>query len=232
MIDIVVVANNLSHKPILWEMTDNTLRTATAFAGMDIGRVLTIEQNRQAVKQTIGETMYYDFEFNYNRCLNLGFSMCNSQYVAFCNNDLHFERNWAKFAVGAMEAGSYLSACPSGRQVFTGVIEGYVVGTHILGWCIIVNRNIFDIIDKFSEIVSFWYSDNVYAVQLECARIKHILVGNSKVRHLKSKTLLKIPENRTEWTTGQREIYEQFKKEMYANSGIKIEAKKGRNNRR
>lgn len=231
-IDIVMPANNLSHKPILWEMTNNALRTATDNAGMEVGRVVTIEQNRTAMPQPIGETMYYGFEFNYNRCLNMGFSMCKSKYIAFCNNDLYFERNWAKNAVHAMQKGGYLSACPSGRHIFTGVLEGYVVGLHVLGWCIIVDRDIFDRIGKFSEVVNFWYSDDVYAVQLICAGIKHILIGNSKVKHLKSRTLFKLHEDRTEKTTGQREIFEQFKTKMYANSGIEIEVKKGRHNRR
>jgi GT2 family glycosyltransferase len=213
-------------------MTHNALKGARDHAGMKTGRILTIEQNRKSPPQTIGETLYYDFEFNYNRCLNMGIALTNSRYIALCNNDLYFERNWAKNAVKAMQAGGYLSACPSGRHIFRGVIEGYKVGVHILGWCIIVDRAIFDKIGKLSEVVNFWFSDDVYAVQLRCAGIKHILVGNSKVKHFRSRTLFKVPEDRTDKTTGQRKIFEQYKKQMYADSGIEIEVKEGRHNRR
>jgi len=116
MIDIVIVSN--STKVSLWDMTKNAIRTATDNAGMEVGKVLTIEQNRTAREQPIGRTLYYDFEFNYNRCLNLGRSICDSEYIAFCNNDLYFERNWARNAVQAMEEGDYLSASPSGRHTY------------------------------------------------------------------------------------------------------------------
>lgn len=229
-IDIIVVSNNI--RVILWEMTRNALKSATEHAGMDVGDVFTIEQCRTAREQPIGRTLYYDFEFNYNRCLNMGMALSKSKYIAFCNNDLYFERNWARNAVRAMKAGGYLSSCPSGRHVFKGVLEGYKVAHHICGWCIIVDRVIFDKIGKLSEVVNFWYSDDVYAIQLICAGVKHILVGNSKVKHFRSRTLFKVPEQRTDKTTGQKEIYLNFKKQMYADHGIKIEAKESFRNRR
>ena len=219
-IDIVVVSNNVS--PTLWAMTHNALRTATEYAGMEVGQCITIEQSRTAQPQKIGKTIRYGFEFNYNRCLNLGFSISRSKYIAFCNNDLLFERNWAVNVVNAMKAGNYLSACPSGRHQFAGVREGYKVGVHITGWCIICDRDLFDIIGKFDEVVSFWYSDNVYAVQLICAGVKHALVGNSRVKHFKSKTLSKISEDRDARTKGQKEIFINYKKEKYDLAGIEM----------
>lgn len=232
-IDIVMVANNF--RIDLWTMTKNALRSATENAGMKVGEVLTIEQNRKARPQSIGRTIYYDFPFNYNKCLNLGKSICTSQYIAFCNNDLYFEKGWAKNAVQAMKEGGYLSASPSGRHVFKGVIEGYDVGKQILGWCIIADKRLFDIIGDFSEVVYFWYSDDVYAVQLRCAGIKHILVGNSKVRHFVSKTHHKIKDEkggRADRTTGQHKLFLNYKNKMYADSGIEIKVKGGHNNRR
>ena len=231
-IDIIVVANNLNAG--LWSMTSNTLRTATENANMAIGKVVTIEQCRTARMQKIGETKYYDFPFNYNKCLNLGLYLTESKYVALCNNDLYFNKNWAKNAVQAMKAGGYLSASPTGKHIFEGVIEGYDIGIkgQLLGWCIIIDRDLLGHIGSLSEVVDFWYSDDAYAVQLRCAGLKHALVGNSVVTHFKSRTLYKVKTNRAKMTKGQKKIFEQYKNEMYANSGIEIEVKGRNNNRR
>lgn len=223
-IDLVFVSNNT--KVILWEMTANAIRTAMDHAGVKIGGVVTVEQCRTAIAQPQGRTFHYSSPFNYNWCLNLGFSFCKSQYVAFCNNDLYFDRNWAKNAIFAMKKHGYLSVSPSNRYIFEGVIEGHIVGEkgQLYGWCIIVDRKIFDYIGKFDEVCNFWYSDDVYAVQLRCAGIKHALVGNSKVKHLKTRTLRKVGRSeRIDYTLKQEEIFLNYKKQMYANSGIEIE---------
>lgn len=189
-------------------MTQNAIRTAVKNSGMSVGMIAVVEQcllarnffakdsklltTKQKEKGVKGKTLYYKTEFNYNWCLNLGFSVCTSRYTAFCNNDLLFESGWAKNAVEAMQKGGYLSASPTPRHIFKGVHEGYKIGKQLLGWCIITDREVFERIGRFDEAVTFWYSDDVYADQLKRAGIKHILVGNSRVKHLGSVTLRKI----------------------------------------
>ena len=168
--------------------------------------------------------LYYDFEFNYNKCLNLGFSVCKSKYVAFCNNDLHFGQDWAKNAVSA----GYLSVSPTAKHIFKGVREGYAVGSsrkkqgQILGWCIIVDRIVMERIGGFDTPVKFWYSDNVYAEQLKAVGIKHALVGSSKVKHFTSRSLNNARvvkgKERAAMQKGQYKIFKQYKKEKYANT--------------
>jgi len=224
-IDIVIVANCSTAK--LWEMTRNAVRTAVKYAGMPIGDVAIIEQCRYARAQPIGKTLYYDFEFNYNKCLNLGLSVCKSKYIAFCNNDLYFETNWARNIVNEMKKGSYLSASPTNKHIFGGVREGYAIGKVLLGWCIVTDRDIFDKIGQFDEPVTFWYSDNVYADQLKRAGIKHVLVGNSRVRHLGngSITLRKVsPKLRSKYQKAQESIFKLYKKEKNVSPSTKIEA--------
>ena len=197
-------------------MTRNAIRTATSNAGMKVGKVIVVEQCLTARLQPGTKMLYYDFEFNYNKCLNLGFSVCNSKYVAFCNNDLSFRDNWAKNAVAA----GYLSVSPSPKHTFRGVIEDYKIGKQVLGWCIIVDRVVMDRIGGFDYPVNFWYSDNVYAEQLKAAGIKHALVGNSIVRHLESQSLRKVVKGkvRSDMQKGQYKIFEQYKKEKYVNT--------------
>ena len=210
-IDIVFIAN--SKTGYLWLMTRNAIRTATLNAGMNIGQVVVVEENLVANPQPDTKMLYYDFEFNYNECLNLGFSVCKSKYVAFCNNDLYFRKDWAKNAVSA----GYLSVSPSPRHYFKGVVEGYEIGKQLLGWCIIVDRVVMERIGGFDTPVKFWYSDNVYGEQIKAAGIKHALVGNSRVKHLTSQSLTKVVKGkaRMNMQKGQEKIFKQYKKEKY-----------------
>jgi len=205
-------------------MTRNAIRTATLNAGMKIGKIVVVEECLTARPQPGTKMLYYDFEFNYNKCLNLGFSVCNSKYVAFCNNDLYFDVNWA---INAVSAG-YLSVSPTAKHTFKGVVEGYTVGSsrkkqgQILGWCIIVDRVVMEMIGGFDTPVKFWYSDDVYAEQLKAAGIKHALVGNSRVKHFTSRSLnnAKVVKGRERagMQRGQYKIFEQYKKEKYVNT--------------
>jgi hypothetical protein len=217
MIDIVFVAN--SKNSYLWLMTRNAIRTATQNAGMEIGQVVIVEECLTARAQPGAKMLYYDFEFNYNLCLNLGFSVCRNKYIAFCNNDLSFRKNWA---INAVSAG-YLSVSPSPKHTFRGVIEGYEIGKQVLGWCIIVDRVVMDRIGGFDTPVRFWYSDNVYAEQLKAAGIKHALVGNSVVRHLESQSLKKVVKGklRMNMQRGQKVLFDEYKKEKYVNTSSK-----------
>ena len=51
-------------------------------------------------------------EFNYNKCLNIGTKYSNDQYIAYCNNDLLFHKDWAKNILHVFKAHEYLSLCP------------------------------------------------------------------------------------------------------------------------
>jgi len=214
MIDIVFVTN--SKNSYLWLMTRNAIRTATQDAGMEIDQVVVVEECLTAKPQPDTKMLYYDFEFNYNECLNLGFSVCKSKYVAFCNNDLYFERDWAKNAIAVIKQG-YLSVSPTSKHIFRGIQEGYEIGKQLLGWCIIVDRSVMKRIGGFDTPVKFWFSDDVYGEQLKAAGIKHALVGNSRVKHLTSQSLTKVVKGkaRISMQRGQLRLFEQYKKEKY-----------------
>jgi len=230
VIDIVIVSN--SDKGILRSVTEMAIRTARQNAGTKIGKIVIVEQCRIAKPYPDTKMLYYDFEFNYNQCLNLGFSVCESQYVAFCNNDLYFEKDWAKNAIDAMQGYGYLSVCPTPKHQFRGVREGYTVGKRgeITGWCIIMDREVMERIHWFDCPVKFWYSDNVYACQLQKAGIKHAMVGNSYVRHLESVSIKKLANKRkrAEMMKGQEKLFNEYKKNV--DSSTKIETKESKGN--
>jgi hypothetical protein len=71
---------------------------------------------------------------------------------------------------------------------------GYDIGITLLGWCIIVNRIIFNTINKLNESCNFWHSDNLYAQQLSKYNINHALICESLVTHIGSKTISVLDE--------------------------------------
>ncbi len=137
------------------------------------------------------ETLYWSKEFNYNACMNFGLMHTDTDYIALCNNDVIFTSGWTKITE-VMKKERVLSASPfsqysqhrHGYQVGNTVHPGYWVGHELLGWCIVVHKDIFQIIGKLDETQRFWCSDNSYADQLIENNIKHILVCSSVVNHI------------------------------------------------
>ena len=136
------------------------------------------------------ETVYTEEPFGYNKYLNIGRRLGNSPYVALCNSDLTYEKNWATNIINEMERHDALSAspwCPQTQGPNTphlhNVYAGYRVRGELAGWCIIQKRKIYEQIEDLNEGVSFWYSDNIYADEIQARGIKHILVPTSVVNH-------------------------------------------------
>ena len=171
-----------------------------------------MEQNPNVVYDG-AVTLHYDFEFNYNKVLNLGLQFCKNKYVCFCNNDVTFSYGWASEIIKQMKKYECLSASPFNPVILkpkdVEVEEGYELRKQMLGWCIMTDRDIFDVIGKFDESVNFWKSEVVYSDQLKENNLKHILVYNSVVFHYDmSRTLNKIDKNKyQEFTTIQNKIY-------------------------
>ena len=183
--DIIIVSNGRTR--YLRNITNNAIQTCQDSSNLIHFNFLVIEQDKKAAYKD-AKTIHYDFEFNYNRCLNLGLKHSTSKFVALCNNDLAFKTHWAENIILAM-GDTYLSASPAKRKLEAAPVEGYAIARHINGWCIVINRALIDIIGGFDTAVRFWYSDNIYGDQLKSKGVKHILVNNSAVQHLHSLTL-------------------------------------------
>lgn len=212
--DVIFVANTKNER--LRSITQKAINSCREADELNY-HFYVIEQNRKTLPYLNAKTVFYDFPFNYHRCLNLGVfyseRYSNSSFIVLCNNDLIFAKDWGKNITYAMSKG-YLSASPSQRQI-NEVIEDNKVGKHILGWCIVVHRDIFKYIGKLNEAVSFWYSDNLYADQLKAAGLKHILVGNSNVRHLVSQsTKGGKPQEISQLRQGQKRAYINERKKL------------------
>lgn len=149
----------------------------------------------------VDKIIEYNGQFNYNRALNIGLQYAKSDIQVLCNNDIIFHPGWSKMGE-IMKANDYLSAsalsndrrqafCKKGNLAY----EGYIIGFHLTGWCIFTAKELWPLIGKLDEQFRFWYADNLYARQLETAKIKHALICSVSVDHLGSATLSKLPRN-------------------------------------
>lgn len=130
--------------------------------------------------------------YGYNKFLNFGRKKGNSPWVALCNNDLEFKRNWFTSIIVASgfleDTLSFSPFCPMTQKLYgieenMGIIEGYEIRKQISGWCIVHKREIYDKIGDLDERFHHWFCDNDYAMELMKNRIKHVLVTNSIVVH-------------------------------------------------
>jgi len=208
MIDVIFVADttNLVHQ----SMTQTAIKSCRAAEKRMKMNFIVVDGNQNTRGFWNAKTVTYDFEFNYNKCLNVGIQQGKSEYIALCNNDLLFYKSWAKNIIDAMKKG-YMSASPYDRATrLTGYREGYGIAKELKGWCIVIRRDLLDIIGPLETPVTFWFSDNVYAEQLKKHNIKHILCYDSRVFHLKSKTLASS-QRKKEYTTGQGKAFREWR---------------------
>lgn len=218
--------------------------------------VIVVEQNKKTSYKN-AKTVHYDFEFNYNRCLNLGLSHSVKKYKGVCNNDLIFHENWQYGIVNALNGhvGSASPYCPKahGNSIPADdkVLVGYQIASRLTGWAIFFTDETLSKIGRINEGVSFWFSDDIYAEQLKFHGIKHGLVCNSFVTHLGSLTLNQLNANTSKaFTVGQKKNFEKERRKiqnmrierLYESNSYRIndrnngeilfeEQKTGRNNR-
>lgn len=181
--------------------------------------VFLLESNIQA-KYTFPDNVkvvYITEKFGYHKFMNIGRKIGNAKYVALCNNDLRFQKNWASNMIKEMEADNeLLSACPVEPIVnmlskhFTNEKYGYETRKFVNGWCIFQKREIYDIIGDLDEQFEFWCCDDEYGMVLEKNNIKHALIKTSIVNHDENggKSLQQLtPEVSRQYTGGGIEIF-------------------------
>lgn len=185
--------------------------------------IILIESNKEfkPFQYNHTKTIYPKQKFGYNRYMNIGIEITNSEYVAICNNDLFFHKNWASEIINFFKTDHDLKSaspiCSYHHKSFAGILPhtgnyyGYNVRTEISGWCIMLKRDIYDVIGPFDEKFTFWYVDNDYSKLLEKNGIKHALITSSIVDHLESKTLATVDDITKKQITEQARFYFEYK---------------------
>lgn len=149
------------------------------------------DEYNQSYRRHTTTTIHPNQEFGYHKFLNIGRRAGKSSYVALCNSDLSYEKNWASNIIRVMELyPQFLSASPwcpqtqgNNDQHINQVYQGFRVRGELAGWCIFQQRKIYDIIGELDERFSFWYCDNDYSLELQKNNIAHCLVPSSIVNH-------------------------------------------------
>jgi len=176
-------------------MTQDAIDSLNASSQNFRFNILVFEQQKHIVYDN-ATTLNYDYPFNYNKILNDGIARTKNQHIILCNNDLVFHPFWfdclyEAFKIGYVSLSPYEPKVLSEKRIPKGnhVIEGYRVAYHLLGWCIVIDREVIEKIGSLDESCEFWYSDNLYSAQLQFHKIPHGLVCNSFVDHITSQSI-------------------------------------------
>lgn len=214
MIDLVIVSD--AKTEALRAMTQQTIDTALLDEVADM-TITVVEQ--QEVDYDNATTLHYDFPFNYNKCLNYGAKQGSNEYIAFCNNDLKFEKGWSSI-IWTMKKHRLASASPicprtgaeyhlsprSGVKLASLNVNRNEVRMLFAGWCFIWQRRVWDKVGHHDEGRKFWTADNASLMQLKRHNLRHGLDTNSIVHHLQSQTLDTLDEKTRydyEWKQAQ-----------------------------
>ncbi len=207
MLDVVILSNSKNNE--LKQITSQTLNSLIRSCLLPeyFPKIIVVEQYPLANWYSADVILRPDEPFNYNRFANLGAKQGTNEWICIANNDLIFENGWfellMKFKHPVMSP-----RCPDDkRQLNIKDFEfGTQVGRHLSGWCFVIKRTLWEEIGGFDEDFAFWCADNSLMEQLILKGIEPMVVDQSIVRHLGSKTLKTMP-NREELTVNQVKKY-------------------------
>jgi glycosyltransferase involved in cell wall biosynthesis len=140
---------------------------------------------------------YDTASFNFHHALNLGLEQAQGDYIAFCNNDLIFHNHWLETIIKEMKNNSLDVASPVDPEKDklwmidkknTSFIKGYEIQKHFKGWCFVVDKNVFKVLQQFDERFDFYFADTDFITQVEIAGFKHAVVLDAHVHHLEKKS--------------------------------------------
>lgn len=169
--------------------------------------------------------------FNYNAFLNIGIAKAKSEFIVAANNDLIFKENWFSEILKAQENFPELhSFCPYDPDNEAAladnhtneVLFGYRLRKEMVGWCIVFDRRVLEVMPQFDEDFSYYFQDNDYANEMRKSNMLHGRVMSSHVVHLGSETSKVNDEFSYEHRgTGDEKVFinkwGSYKKQLYRN---------------
>jgi GT2 family glycosyltransferase len=140
--------------------------------------------------------------FNYNKFLNICNKYITSDWVIIINNDVFFEKDWFNNIVKEHQKNNDIkSFSPKDPRHFNkwfpwaifeydnNIYEGYTIAQMVFGWCLVMKKEVWDLIYPWDENFVLYYQDNDYVEMLKSLGIRHAMVNNSIVNHLGSMTV-------------------------------------------
>lgn len=201
-----VIILTLTNSEELYKMTLNCINSLKESETNVNFEIIIIESNKNYL---VSNFKYPDFvkviipdvKFNFHQYLNIGIKASSGDYIALCNNDLIFHKKWFSEILKITELDSSILSFSPVSTVnvdYENIYQiGYKVRTHIMGWCIVANKKLFNKIGYLDETFDFYYADNDYAMTLKSKNIKHAVVFNSKVEHLEKRSSKKETESQS-----------------------------------
>ncbi len=160
--------------------------------------IILIESNKKyyssgLIYPDIVKVIIPEADFNFHKFLNIGIKASVGEFIALCNNDLIFHKNWFKEILRVKDGNrSIMSFSPNELQNDLSNSKSFEIGfkvqSHVKGWCLVAHHSVFPRIGYLDELFDFYYADNDYSMSLKCHNIKHAVVYNSYVEHLEKQT--------------------------------------------
>lgn len=205
--NVIILSNtkNPSYYYMLKECVDSV------WLSKCVSRIIVVETNSKLANKEIplkAEFIFPNIDFNYNKFLNIAFNKISEKEnkIIISNNDVVYEPGCLDQLNSALE--NFDSVSPTSRNIeskeqFT---IGYDVEKVLMGWCIGMNRYVYDKMGGFDERFSFWYQDNDYANTLKKFKFKHARVNDAYALH-KYQQSHKLLENSYASTHGLESLF-------------------------
>ena len=139
--------------------------------------------------------------FNFHKFANIGLRQARGTYFMLSNNDVVFDENCVRALFKVVNEQKNIKSfspydvksnkLPKALVNNQSYIEGFEIQKHLTGWCIIMHKDVYKIINGLDERFDFYYADNDYAMQLQKYDIKHALVTKAHVEHLEGQNTIK-----------------------------------------
>lgn len=170
--------------------------------------ILLIESNRESAYKYDERVrvLMPEEKFGFHRFFNIGLDHTSGEFVAFCNNDIVFEKGWwnaimkvktqhPKFMCFSPVDSSYPLMA---EEIAKG--KDYVIGwenkRHFAAWCFVWERKVFKTIGRFDETFDFYSADDDELQTLHYWAIPNVLVIGSEVKHLSQVVTKKVGTNK------------------------------------
>ena len=140
-----------------------------------------------------------EMDFNFHAYFNMGLRHTTGEFIAFCNNDIIFEKGWFSAIMNVSDANPKFLCFSPLDDKYEGMREkslprnrdfycGWDYGTYFAMWCFVWKREVFDIIGEFDETFDFYAADADETNTLRKNAIYSVVCTKSIVRHISSKT--------------------------------------------
>ena len=154
--------------------------------------IVIVEQNNDVEWGEADMTLHYDFPFNFNKVLNHGIKNTANDYIMILNNDAFVCRGAVDEMLKAFDYG-FSSVSPVDglrpKDFKSRFKEGYRIDGgqglgEVKGFCILLQRQVWECIGGFDTQVMFNGSDDIYIDQLQYHGLKHCVANNATVLHI------------------------------------------------